>query len=378
MVGGGVLGTFHVFHALERGLRVLLIERHSSPRGASTRNFGQVVPSGMDPQWQVLGRESLEIYKAIQTQFDISLRQLGSIYIASNDEELTLIEELRSINQTHNYASELWTQQQCLERYPQLRPNYCQGGLFFPEEVSVNPRVMIHRLHEYVSQNPRLSTRFNTVVTQIQCSGPSGTVEARTNDGTLITAEQAVVCSGSEFKLLFPELFQQSDLQAVKLQMLRLHPQPHIKIPGNVLTGHSIRRYESFSDCPSWNKVKAAERDNTFWKEWGVHILFKQEPDGGIILGDSHEYASVHDADRLSFDLRRDINDFFIAEAQKIFDLPQWEVEAAWSGVYCQTEHPSGILNQSIDGRIHIVTGIGGKGMTSSAGYAKHNLNKIF
>jgi hypothetical protein len=54
-------------------------------------------------------------------------------------------------------------------------------------------------------------------------------------------------------------------------------------------------------------------------EKWGVHVLFKQEADGGIILGDSHEYASASRLDDLQFDLRGDINDYFVAEGMKIF-----------------------------------------------------------
>ena len=99
--------------------------------------------------------------------------------------------------------------------------------------------------------------------------------------------------------------------------------------PGNILTGLSIRRYESFRQCPSWNAVKAREPRESLEKQWGVHILFKQEADGGIIVGDSHEYASVAEYDRLGFDLSTDINTFMIDEAAKIMNLHSWDVETS-------------------------------------------------
>lgn len=74
VVGGGVLGTFHAFHALKKGLKVAIIEKDKMPISATVKNFGQVVPSGMDSKWQAYGRESLLIYKEIQSQFDISIR----------------------------------------------------------------------------------------------------------------------------------------------------------------------------------------------------------------------------------------------------------------------------------------------------------------
>lgn len=376
IVGGGVLGAFHAYHALSRGLSVVLLERNEAPQGATVRNFGQVVPSGLDSIWQPLGRESLGIYQSIQSQFDISVRQNGTIYLASDVEEQTLLEELREINKADDYPSELWTVQQCRERYPQLRSDYCVGGLFFPDEVSVNPRTMIHRLHRFLAEQPRYLASFKTTVVELESDGHQ--VTAVTSDGTSVIADRTIVCCGSEFGLLFPQMFADSDLIATKLQMLRLKPQPDVTMPGNVLTGLSIRRYESFSQCPSWPGIKSREPADSFWKRWGVHVLFKQEADGGIILGDSHEYASAGKADELSFDLREDINQYFVSEGRKIFDLPAWEIDAAWYGVYCQTGDPSGIFTRTINNNIHIATGIGGKGMTSSAGFAKKHLGEIY
>ncbi|HAF77005.1 MAG TPA: TIGR03364 family FAD-dependent oxidoreductase, partial [Maribacter sp.] len=80
VVGGGVLGTFHAYHAMKKGLKVALLEKDAMPKGATVRNFGQVVPSGMNTKWQQYGRKSLKIYKKIHAKFDISVRQEGSIY----------------------------------------------------------------------------------------------------------------------------------------------------------------------------------------------------------------------------------------------------------------------------------------------------------
>lgn len=377
IVGGGVLGAFHAYHALRRGLTVLLLERHSQPQGASVRNFGQVVPSGMDPHWQALGRESLQIYQELQQLGDLSVRKLGSVYLASNSQEQTLIEELHQINRTNDYESQLLTATQCRSRFPELRQDYAVGGLFFPQELSVNPRMMIHRLHEYLSKESGFEARFETGIRQLQ-TDDTGDVVATATDGNSFFAAKAIVCCGSEFQSLYPDRFASSNLQVVKLQMLRLQPNIRVSLPGNILTGRSIRRYESFADCPSWEEIKAQETVDDFAHQWGIHILFKQEVDGSVILGDSHEYAPAAKADTLGFDLRWDINQFFIDEGRQIMNLPSWDVEASWMGVYSQTSDPSGIYLETVEPNIHIVTGIGGKGMTSSAGFAAKHLERLY
>ena len=375
IVGGGILGTFHAYHALERGLKVALFERNQQPQSATVRNFGQVVPSGMNLKWQQYGRKSLEIYKSLQTASDLSLSPNGSIYLASDEEELQLIEELNAINKQNDYPSQLLGPQACYERYPNLVSGYCKGALFFPEEISVNPRLMIHRVHSYLRQHPNFSLYTNTLIKELDSAGIN--CKATDLQGNNYWGEKALVCSGAEFEWLFPELFNASDIEMVKLQMLRLKPQQNIHIPGNILTGLSIRRYESFQECPSYKSIKAKEDSNSFWKKWGVHILFKQEADGSIILGDSHEYADVQQKDGIDFYLREEITRYFINEGAKIFNLEHWEIDDQWLGIYSQCKTQD-IFQHNIDDKIHIVTGIGGKGMTASPGFSHSNISKIY
>jgi FAD dependent oxidoreductase TIGR03364 len=375
VVGSGVLGTFHAYHALKKGFRVAIIEKDKMPKGATIQNFGQVVPSGMDTKWQAYGRESLAIYKEIQSQFDISIRQKGSIYLASNEEEIQLIEELSQINQSNNYESHLLTKDQCLDKYPGLRSDYVKAGLFFPEEVTVEPRTMIYRLQEFMIQNMGLKLILNTTI--VNCESTSNGVSLFSAANESFLAKKVIICNGSEFKNLFPILFNESDLVVSKLQMMQTKPQKNYTLDGSILTGLSIRRYEAFYECPSFKSIKVNEDPDTLEKKWGIHILFKQAADGSVILGDSHHYADAKNIDDLGFDLDMDIDNFMIQEAKKIIDLPNYEIQNRWYGRYSQCKTKD-IFEYTIGENIHIITGIGGKGMTGSGGFAKENIRKIF
>ncbi|KVV15527.1 TIGR03364 family FAD-dependent oxidoreductase [Flavobacterium sp. TAB 87] len=376
IIGSGVLGTFHAYHALLNGMSVAILEKNGKPEGATVRNFGQVVPSGMDRKWQNFGKESLNIYKNIQSQFDINLRQNGTIYLASNEEEMQLIEELHQINMSNDYMSTLLTKEQCLVKYDGLRADYCKGGLFFPQEVTVEPNTMIHKLHEFMILNLGLDLYTNTSV--VNTENNVGEVVAITSTGITYKASKIIICNGSDFKILYPEIYNNSDLIVSKLQMLQTKPQQNnYKLNGSILTGLTIRRYESFEECPSYQSIKAKENPKSFEKKYGVHILFKQAMDGSVILGDSHEYASAKEIDSLGFDLNMDIDNFMIEEAKKIIDLPNYEIQKRWFGMYSQCKNKD-IFEYTVDQNIHIITGIGGKGMTGSAGFAKYNIAKIF
>jgi len=372
VIGGGIFGTFHAYHALQKGLQVALFERHHRAQGASVRNFGQIVPSGMNAKWQRLGRRSLEIYKNIQAQFGITAQQNGSVYIASDEEEMTLLEELHTINKANDYLSQLLTAGDCLERYDGLQSSYCEGGLFFPEELTLDVRQAVAKIQQFLVEQHGLD--FFTERPIVAVEPKNDKVKVVDNLGGKHKAAQVILCTGDDFKTLFPEHFAASELQVSKLQMMQTVPQPTQRIHGNILTGLTIRRYESFKECPSYEKIKATESADSPAKRWSVHILFKQSPDGSVVIGDSHEYADS--SDQLSFDIEQEINRYILAEARRIFQLQDWTIQKDWIGIYAQSK-TSDIFTKTIDGNMHIITGIGGKGMTGSPGFAEETIKRL-
>lgn len=295
--------------------------------------------------------------------------------MASNDEEVQLIEELAQINKSNNYDSRLLTKQECLNKYQGLRPDYVKAGLFFPDEVTVEPRTMICRLQQYMQQYLGLQLITNTAI--INCENTHEGVTLVSAAMETFLSKKVIICNGNEFKTLYPELFFNSDLEVSKLQMLQTKPQSNYKLHGSILTGLSIRRYEAFHECPSFQEIKAKESRDSLEKKWGVHILFKQAMDGSVILGDSHQYADARNSDDLGFNLDMDIDNFIIEEAKKIIALPTYEIQNRWSGTYSQCRTKD-VFEHTIEDNIHIITGIGGKGMTGSAGFSKENIAEIF
>ncbi|GAB3992045.1 TIGR03364 family FAD-dependent oxidoreductase [Spirosoma daeguense] len=368
VVGAGALGTFHAYHAAKAGLRVLLLEKDRYPVGATVRNFGQVVPSGLAGRWFDYGRRSLDIYQEIQQETDLSVRQNGTIYVASDADEWMLANELYDRYQQLDYPCELLTKSQCLEKYPTLQTDYPVGGLFFPGEMSVEPDQMIHRLIAYIQKKYGVDYQSGAAVIDVQ-SNYSGAILTLANRERF-QANRVLICSGHEVRLLFPDVFADAGLVVSKLQMLLMEPVSGLNLPGNILTGLSIRRYESFQTCPSHASVTSPERYMELQK-WGIHILFKQATDGSIIVGDSHEYAEATQAEDLGYHTQEFINELMLDEAQRIVTFPL-VTKKTWAGFYSQTKDE--IFEYDVDENIRIVTGIGGKGMSSGAGYAEQSV----
>ena len=258
VVGAGALGTFHAYHAAILGKKVLLTEKDQYPTQATVRNFGQVVPSGMGTDWFNYGVKGTEIYNQIQSEYDISIRNNGSVYIASDTDEQRLIHELKSIMDSRGYSSDLLTSSQCLAQWPALKNEYCKEALFFPQEVSAEPEQMIFRLLKYITTKfTNLQYRPSTTI--IDCFVSGNVVKVISNQTVEYTAEKVIVCNGGEFKLLFGDLFLESGIITSKLQMFRTLPMPEVKLEGNILTGLTIRRYESFQECPSYSALKTPD-----------------------------------------------------------------------------------------------------------------------
>lgn len=374
VVGGGILGTFHALHALNKGLKVLQIEKDNFPVGSTVRNFGQVVPSGMADRWFNFGVKGLEIYQEIQSKTDIGIRNNGSIYIASDNDEVQIIHELSKHYQTKGYDHEIWSKEMVLKKYPDLRPEYIKEAIVFPQELSAEPEFMVRKIHEYlIVQYPNYSLLYDTAI--IGCEENENAVVLHSSRNEKFIADQVVICNGYEFKILFKELFDDSGLQISKLQMMKTKPLQNIKLPGNILTGLTIRRYESFEEnCPSFHSIELPEHYKEL-KANGIHILFKQGIDGSIIVGDSHEYSKGNRIDELGFSINSHINRLMIQEANRILPMSEDLITSSWAGFYSQ--HSNQILEIDLTDRIHIRTGIGGKGMTASAGYALESINKI-
>ncbi len=370
IVGSGVLGTFHAYHAAKAGQRVLLLEKDAQPAGATVRNFGQVVPSGMAGRWFEYGRRSLEIYKAIQHQADITIRANGSIYLASDDTELGLLHELHAHHAAQTgYPCELLSSAQTLANYPTLRPDYVRGALFFPDEVSAEPELMIGRLIRYVREKFRVEYHTGAAVVDVQPGSGGATVLVA--GGQRFMARRVLICSGHEARLLFPQIMAESGIVVSKLQMLLTAPIAGLNLPGNILTGLTIRRYESFQALPSFAGITTPEHLREL-KKWGIHILFKQATDGSVIIGDSHEYAPIANQETLGYHTTDSLNTLMLTEARRIMNFPLDKIEKTWVGFYGQTDRD--IFEYDVDDTIRIVTGIGGKGMTSSAGYAEETI----
>jgi len=375
VVGGGAIGTFHALALLRMGKTVVQFERNSKPYNSTVQNFGQVVASGMKRGfWQEMGFRSTEIYKELNKHLNLGIRENGSLYVASSEMELQVLSETAQYFESINYNCQLLTKAETIAKQPSLQTNYVFGGLFFPTEVTAEPRVTIYKIQELLCQSNNYKLLTNTFVKDVEETSHGVNVTDAFNNQYL--AEKVFVCTGFEYRALFPQLFLTSNLMQVKLNMLLTYPMPEVKLPGSLLTGLTIRRYDGFKDAPSYKLLNPEEVDKPL-RDYGVHILFKQALDGSIIIGDSHEYADAGNEESLDFFNDNAINDLMLNEAKRILNLPNWAIRYQWNGYYAQHKTEE-VFTKTIGNNIHICCAIGGKGMTTSAGFSEWHVGGIY
>lgn len=373
MIGAGVLGTFHAYHAARKGYRTLLLERNALPNDASTRNFGMVVQTIVEVggEWAEFARASQEIYRALQSECDITVNQTGSLYVASTELERRVLEEFAQLHAT-NYASTYLEAGEALRRYDFLQGSYCQGALFFPDDLVIDPQRMLRQLIPHLVEQKLFEYHPRTLVVAIEPTGQGCAV--RDARGNVFTADRVFLCNGTEYRTLFPAHFASSPLQICKLQMMRTVPQPGPLIPHALLSGLSVRRYPAFKSCPSYARLETQEMEQRL-RDYGIHLLFKQNADYSITIGDSHEYAPCQEASAGEERTDWQINEIFLEHAHRMLSLPEWRIQQMWNGYYMV--NPQGeVYTATIEGVIHIVTGIAGKGMSTGPGFSRHHIEQ--
>lgn len=90
---------------------------------------------------------------------------------------------------------------------------------------------------------------------------------------------------------------------------------------------------------------------------------------GELTIGDSHEYALVHDP----FD-KQFINQLILDYLKQFARFKDWKLLQSWNGIYPKVTNGATDFIYSPEQGVTIVNGLGGAGMTLSFGLAEEVL----
>ena len=368
IVGAGIIGLAHAWSAAERGHEVTIFERSPKASGASIRNFGMIWPIGQPAgASHALALESRERWLKLAAAAGVWVNPCGSIHLAHRPDEWAVLQEFHARAAQLGFECNLLTAAQINARTPAANPDGLLGGLFSPTELCVNPRQAVQQIPSWLAQRFDVRLMFGTDVQTAVPQSSGGGIRLETSRGATEAFDRVVICGGTEFQSLFPDIFAASALKLCKLQMLKTVPQPaNWKLGPHLASGLTLRHYRNFAVCPSQPALAgriAAETPEL--DRFGIHVMAAQNDAGEVILGDSHEYDSAIEP----FD-KPIIDNLILRELCKIVRLPDWTIAERWHGYYAKClESP--VFEAEPTPNVHICTGVGGAGMTLSFGIAE-------
>lgn len=361
IVGAGIVGLAHALAAARRGLRVVVFERSLKAVGASIRNFGMIWLIGQ-PTGSCLDRAFLSrrIWIEVAEKAGLYLDPCGSLLLVYRPDEQAVVEEFLDSTQDAGYSASWLTASEVAKKSPAAITEGLLGALWSSTEMTVDPRQAIHTLPTFLSETYPVTFCFGQVVTQI---GYPYLVAG----GEQWSADRILVCSGVDFETLYPDLYRQSGITRVKLQMMRTRSQSW-RLGPSLCAGLTLTHYGSFAHCPSLSALKTRiEEETPHFPKWGIHVMMSQNGLGELIIGDSHEYGLDLDP----FD-RTEINDYILNHLKTFAKIPTWEMSQTWQGLYPKIPGKSHLI-ESPESGVVVINALSGAGMTLSFGLAEEN-----
>ena len=365
VIGAGIVGLAMARGLAEKGYLVTVFERNERAVGASIRNFGMLWPIGQ-PNGQLYERalKSKSIWKQICNESGLWYEERGSLHLAYNHLEEEVINEFVEANLSIRPVKIL-SAPAVVQLSEAANSKNLRAGLFSADEMIIESRVAMEKLPGYLHKRYGVTFHFNTAITSVEYP----TVTSGKNNWS---ADEIFICSGADFETLYPEVFQTNHFTKCKLQMMRLVAQPsNWRIGPSLCGGLSLIHYKGFEVAKALNQLKDHYRETMpDYLKWGIHVMVSQNAEGELTVGDSHEYALVHDPFDKEF-----INKLIIDYLQQFFKCKDWSRLQTWNGVYPKkTDGKTDFVYQPEQG-VTIVNGLGGAGMTMSFGFAEEILN---
>lgn len=365
IVGAGILGLAHAYVLAKAGLKVGVFERGVRATGASVRNFGMIWPIGQPPgEMREIALRSRELWLEVLNAAGIWHRRCGSLHLAYHGDELAVLEEFAGKADGLGYECSLLTATETLDHSAVVRTRGLLGSLWSPSELCVFPRQVIAELPTYL-ETLGVEFHFATATTSVQ----EGLLVA---GGQEVRADQILLCIGDEFETLFPDRIKSLGMTRSKLQMLRARSRSGIKIGAHLCAGLTLGHYANFRVCDRLaGLLDRYHRELPDHMNWGIHLLVSQHEDGGLTIGDSHEYGLDIDPFR-----REWIDNLILDYLNTFLPTDDLEIIERWYGVYAKHPTRSYIVDHPMPG-VNIFTGVGGAGMTLSFGLAERTFQTV-
>jgi len=352
--------------ARRRGFEVVQLEREAEARGASVRNFGLVWVSGREAGPELaLALRARELWSELGAQVPgLGFRAAGSLTLAAGDAELALLKEAAALPDAERRGFELLDPAAVRAVNPALRGEFA-GGLYGRLDGIVEPRQVLPALRGHLAGDG-YEWRPGREVTEITPNA------VRDHTGAWHRCDLVILCPGAAHAGVAGRYLASGGVcgvRRVRLQMMQTAPLAE-RITTALADGDSLRYYPAY-DLPGRAQLPpqadAAARAR-------AQLLLVQRADGGLTIGDTHEYAEP-----FAFDVDEDAYDHLRARAEALLGAPIPRIQRRWAGVYSEVNPDVAghalYCRAEVEPGVVLVTGPGGRGMTCSPAIAEETFS---
>ncbi|MFI2613369.1 TIGR03364 family FAD-dependent oxidoreductase [Streptomyces sp. NPDC018584] len=368
VVGAGVVGTMHAWHAVERGHEVVQIERESEARGASLRNFGQIWVSGRAGGEELeTALRARELWEAIGERVPgLGFRANGSLTLVRTERERAVAEAALTRPDAAARGYELLGEKEARALNPALRGDFL-AALWCERDAAVEPRTAQLRLREALLASPRY-----TFLPGREVREAVGENAVRDDHGDVHTGDVVVLATGAWLGGLVRELAgPELPVRRVRLQMMQTAPLGE-PLTTSVADADSFRYYPAYRSA-ALDALNAGQAQTPTAAAHKMQLLMVQRADGGLTIGDTHEYEHP-----FAFDTVEDPYDHLTEVVEGFLGRPLPKITRRWAGVYAQCVDTSRVVHrQQVRDGMWLVTGPGGRGMTCSPAIAETTANEL-
>ncbi|MGW5036937.1 TIGR03364 family FAD-dependent oxidoreductase [Streptomyces parvulus] len=368
VVGAGVVGTMHAWHAVNRGHEVVQIERETEARGASLRNFGQIWVSGRAGGEELeTALRARELWEEIGARIPaLGFRPNGSLTPLRGDLERAVAEAAVARLDAAARGHKLLTAGEARALNPALRGDF-DAALYCERDAAVEPRTAQLALRAELLKSPGYTFLPGREVRDVV-----GENAVRDDHGDVHTGDAVVLCTGAWLGGLVRELAGPDlPVRRVRLQMMQTDPLGE-PLTTSVADADSFRYYPAYGS-PALDELNARQTQPATAAEHRMQLLMVQRADGGLTIGDTHEYEHP-----FAFDTVEDPYDHLTGVVESLLGRPLPKVRRRWAGVYAQCTDKSRVVHrQRVRDGVWLVTGPGGRGMTCSPAIAETTANEL-
>ncbi|MFI2200700.1 TIGR03364 family FAD-dependent oxidoreductase [Streptomyces sp. NPDC020192] len=368
VVGAGVVGTMHAWQAVERGHQVVQIEREAEARGASLRNFGQIWVSGRAGGEELrTALRARELWEGIGARVPkLGFRANGSLTPVHGDLERAVAEAAVARPDAAARGYRLLTPGEARALNPALRGDFT-AALYCERDAAVEPRTAQLALREELLKSPNYTFLPGREVREVVGAGA-----VRDDHGDVHHADTVVLCTGAWLGGLVRELAGPDlPVRRVRLQMMQTDPLGE-PLTTSVADADSFRYYPAYAS-PALDALNAGWPQPETAAAHRMQLLMVQRADGGLTIGDTHEYEHP-----FAFDTVEEPYEHLTGVVESLLGRPLPRIRRRWAGVYAQCTDPGRVVHrQRVSDGVWLVTGPGGRGMTCSPAIAETTANEL-